>query len=135
MMDKPETGNYWTGEVSGVFMLEAGLLLLAFTAKGLINSTVSRTDHHDEAGGRLRRDHRPRPAFGLQRLVLRYRPRLQDRWWDAGCLLQGRRQPNPVSFTSVGSGGGQQVWSGHLFSIELCHALRIGGKHSLLPAM
>ena len=34
MMDKPETGNYWTGEVSGGFMLEAGLLLLAFTAKG-----------------------------------------------------------------------------------------------------
>ena len=34
MMDKPETGYYWTDEVSGVFMSDTGLLLLAFTAKG-----------------------------------------------------------------------------------------------------
>ena len=32
--EKSETGYYWTDEVSGVFMSEAGLLLLAFTAKG-----------------------------------------------------------------------------------------------------
>ena len=34
IMDKPETGYYWTDEVSGVFMSTTGLLLLAFTAAG-----------------------------------------------------------------------------------------------------
>ncbi len=34
IMDKPETGYYWTDDVSGVFMSSTGLLLLAFTALG-----------------------------------------------------------------------------------------------------
>jgi len=34
ILDKQETGYYWTDEVSGVFMSVTGLLLLAFTARG-----------------------------------------------------------------------------------------------------
>ena len=34
ILDKPETGYYYTDEVSGVFQSETGLLLLAFVAKG-----------------------------------------------------------------------------------------------------
>ena len=34
ILDKPETGYYFTDEVSGVFQSETGLMLLAFTAKG-----------------------------------------------------------------------------------------------------
>ena len=34
ILDKPETGYYYTDEVSGIFQSETGLLLLAFVAKG-----------------------------------------------------------------------------------------------------
>ena len=34
ILDKPETGYYYTDEVSGVFMSVRGQLLLAFAAKG-----------------------------------------------------------------------------------------------------
>ena len=34
MLDKPETGYYYTDEVSGVFQSETGLVLLGFVAKG-----------------------------------------------------------------------------------------------------
>ncbi len=34
ILDKPETGYYYTDEVSGVFQSETGMLLLAFVAKG-----------------------------------------------------------------------------------------------------
>ena len=34
ILDKPETGYYYTDEVSGIFQSETGLLLLSFVAKG-----------------------------------------------------------------------------------------------------
>ncbi len=34
LLDKPETGYYYTDEVSGIFQSETGIALLAFTAKG-----------------------------------------------------------------------------------------------------